>query len=123
MKRWIVATAAGVLVILVPLLVAAARIAYAPFTPPVEVGKTYGFGVSGSDLTGKVLGEPRDNWVKVKVQNSGKAQAVWLNLLQVSYILPEPPAAKECGPCLSFTRPEPPAAKGSGRGQANAIEY
>jgi hypothetical protein len=47
MKRWIVAAAAGVLVILVPLLVAAARSAYAPFTPRIEVGKTYGFGVSG----------------------------------------------------------------------------
>ena len=104
MKRWMIATAAGVLVMLVPLLVAASRSADAPappqatspFTPPVEVGKTYGFGVDGSDLTGKVLGEPRDNWVKVKVQNSGKAQAVWLNLLQVSYILPDPPAEKGC---------------------------
>ena len=101
MKRWMIATAAGVLVLLVTLLVAASRSADAPpqatspFTPPLEVGKTYGFGVSsGSDLTGKVLAEPRGNWVKVEVQDSGKAQAVWLNLLQVSYILPDPPAEK-----------------------------
>ena len=108
MKRWIVATAAGVLVVvLVPLLVAASRSAYAPgppqstspFTPPLEVGKTYGFGVSGSDLTGKVLAEPSGNWVKVEVQDSGKVQAVWLNLLQVAYILPDPPAEKGCGRC------------------------
>ena len=131
MKRWIIATAAGVLVLLVPLLVAASRSAYAPapaqatspFTPPLEVGKTYGFGVNGSDLIGKVVAEPRGNWVQVEVEDSAKIRTFWLNLLQVSYILPEPPAAKECGPCLSFTRPEPPAAKGSGRGQANAIEY
>jgi hypothetical protein len=105
MKRWIVATAAGVLVILVPLLVAASRSAYAPaqatspFTPPLEVGKTYGFGVSGSDLTGKVLAEPRGNWVQVEVQDRGKVQAVWLNLLQVSFILPDPPAEKGCVCC------------------------
>ena len=104
MKRSIVAIAAAVLVMLVPLLVAASRSAYAPappqatspFTPPVEGGKTYGFGVNGSDLTGKVLAEPCGNWVKVEVQESGKVQAVWLNLLQVSYILPDPPAEKRC---------------------------
>jgi hypothetical protein len=107
MKRWIVATAAGVLVVLVPLLLAASRSAYvpappqamSPFAPPLEVGKTYGFGVSGSDLTGKVLAEPRGNWVNVEVQDSGKVQAVWLNLLQVSYILADPPAEKGCGRC------------------------
>jgi hypothetical protein len=104
MKRWIGSTAAGVLVMLVLVLVAASRStdapappqATSPFTPPVEVGKTYGFGVNGSDLTGKVLVEPCGNWVKVEVQESGKAQAVWLNLLQVSYILPDPPAEKGC---------------------------
>ena len=104
MKRWIVATAAGVLVMLVPVLVAVSRSTYAPappqatspFTPPLEVGKTYGFGQSGSELTGKVLAEPCGNWVKVEVQDSGKVQAVWLNLLQVSYILPDPPAEKGC---------------------------
>ena len=102
MIRWMIATAAGVLVMLVPLLVAASCSAYAPpqatspFTPPVEVGKTYGFGVNESDLTGKVLAEPCGNWVQVEVQNSGKVQAVWLNLLQVSYILPDPPAEKGC---------------------------
>jgi hypothetical protein len=102
-----VATTAGVLVMLVPLLVAASRMAYAPappqatspFTPPVEVGKTYGFGVSGSDLAGKVLAEPCGNWVKVEVQDSGEVQVVWLNLLQVSYILPDPPAEKRGGRC------------------------
>jgi hypothetical protein len=104
MKRWIVATAAVVLVMLVPLLVAASRSAYAPappratspFTPPIEVGKTYSFGVNGSDLSGKVLAEPCGNWVKVEVQERGKVQAAWLNLLQVSYILPAPPAEKGC---------------------------
>ena len=101
MKRWIVATAAGVLVMLVPLLVAASRSAYAPapaqatspFTPPLEVGKTYGFGVNGSDLIGKVVAEPRGNWVQVEVEDSGKIRTFWLNLLQVSYIVPDPPAA------------------------------
>jgi hypothetical protein len=122
MKRWIVATAAGVLVILVPLLVAASRSAYAPaspqamspFTPPLEVGKTYGFGVSGSDLTGKVLAEPRGNWLQVEVQDSGKVQAVWLNLLQVSYILPDPPAEKR-GVCCQGdgTALRPPAVDAS----------
>ena len=104
MKRWIGSTAAGVLVMLVLVLVAASRStdapappqATSPLTPPVEVGKTYGFGLSGSDLTGKVLAEPCGNWVKVEVQESGKVQAVWLNLLQVSYILPDPPAEKGC---------------------------
>ena len=105
MQRWIVVSAAGVLVIIVPLLVAASRGAYAPtrpqatssFTPPLEVGKTYGFGVSGSDLTGKVLAEPRGNWAQVEVEDSGKVQAVWPNLLQVSYILPDPPAGNGSG--------------------------
>jgi hypothetical protein len=107
MKRWIVASAAGVLVVLVPPLVAASRSPYAPappqattpFTPPLEVGKTYGFGVNASDLTGKVLAEPRGNWVQIEVQDSGKVQGVWLNLLQVSYILPDPPAEKRCVCC------------------------
>ena len=105
MKRWIIATAAGVLVLLVPLLVAASRSAYAPappqatspFTPPLEVGKTYGFGVNGSDLIGKVVAEPRGNWVQVEVEDSGKIRTFWLNLLQVSYILPDPPAALGSG--------------------------
>jgi hypothetical protein len=101
MKRWMVA--AGVLV-LVPVLVAASRSAFAPAqatspTSPVEVGKTYGFGLSGSDLTGKVLAEPCGNWVKVEVQDSGKVQPIWLNLLQVSYILPDPPAEKRGARC------------------------
>jgi hypothetical protein len=118
MKRWMVATAAGMLVMLMPLLVAASRSAYAPaqatspFTPPIEVGKTYGFGLSGSDLTGKVLAEPCGNWVKVEVQDSGKVRAVWLNLLQVSYILPDPPAEKGGGRC-----------KGGGCCQADGPSY
>ena len=104
MKRWMIATAVVVLAMLVPLLVAASRSADAPappqptspLTPPVEVGKTYGFGVNGMDLTGKVLAEPCGNWVKVEIEERGKVKAVWLNLLQVSYIMPEPPAVKEC---------------------------
>jgi hypothetical protein len=107
-----VATTAGGLLVLVPLLVAASRSTSPPappqaastFTPPInlEVGKTYGFGVNGSDLTAKVLAEPRGNWLKVEVESGGKRQAVWLNLLQVSYILPDPPADKGrngCGCC------------------------
>jgi hypothetical protein len=105
MKRWIVGIAAGLLVLLVALLMVMSPRGFAsvpapvtsPFTPPLEVGKTYGFGVNGSDLIGKVVAEPRGNWVKVKVEDSGKIRTFWLNLLQVSYILPDPPAAMGSG--------------------------
>jgi hypothetical protein len=99
-KRWIAAIAAVVLFVLVPLFVVASGLvstspqATSPFAPPLEVGKTYAFGVSGSDLTGKVLAEPRGNWLQVEVRDSGEAQVVWINLLQVSHVLPDPPAIK-----------------------------
>ncbi len=104
MKRWVIATTAGVLLVLVPLLVAATWSTSTPtsaqpactLTLPIniEVGKTYGFGVNGTELTGKVLSEPCGNWVKVDVRERGKVQEVWLNLLQVSYILPNPSTQK-----------------------------
>ena len=105
MKRWIVVIAAGLLVLLVALLLVMSHRGFAsvptqgtsPFTPPLEVGKTYGFGVNGSDLIGKVVAEPRGNWVQVEVEDSGKIRTFWLNLLQVSYILPDPPAALGSG--------------------------
>jgi hypothetical protein len=107
MKRWIVPTAVVLLVALVPLFVAASRAIYtpagpratAPLTPPIEVGKTYGFGVSGSDLAARVLEEPRGDWLKVEVRDGAKVQVVWLNLLQVSYVQPDPPADKGCARC------------------------
>jgi hypothetical protein len=107
MKRWIVLIAAVGLVALVPLLVAASRALYAPapprapslFTPPVEVGKTYGFGVSGADLIGKVLEEPRGDWLKVEFREGDKVERVWLNLQQVSYVQPDPPTEKGCTHC------------------------
>jgi hypothetical protein len=105
MKRWIVVIAAGLLILLVALLLVMSPRGFAsvpaqgtsPFTPPLEVGKTYRFGVNGSDLIGKVVAEPRGNWVQVEVEDSGKIRTFWLNLLQVSYILPDPPAALGSG--------------------------
>src|SRR5580700_2505114 len=95
MKRWNVALAA----VLVAVLVAASRGLFAQAAtplPPIEVGKIYGFGVSGSDLAGKVLEEPCGPWLKVEVRDGDKVHSVWLNLLQVSYVQPDPPAKKEC---------------------------
>ena len=36
---------------------------------------------------------------RVYGNGAAQVQAVWLNLLQVSYILPDPPADKGCGRC------------------------
>jgi hypothetical protein len=104
MKRWTVVLAAATPALLLALVVAAFRSGYVqatsqapiPGTPPLEVGKTYCFGLGGADLAGKVLAEPRGNWLQVEVQGEGKGREVWLNLLQLAYIQPDPPADKGC---------------------------
>ena len=100
MKRWVLAIAAVVLFVIVPLAAATSSQVFGPIlstssaAPPLEVGKTYGFGVSGSDVTGKVLAEPRGNWLQVEVREGDKVHPVWINLLLVSFILPDPPEVK-----------------------------
>src|SRR5262245_47129080 len=109
MKFGTLATAAGVMVFMfVPFLVAASfGWAIAPsqsapsWTPQIEVGKTYAFGVSGSDVTGKVLAGPRGNWLQIEVQDGDNGQTAWLNLQQVSYISPDPPK-RSSRPCCSI---------------------
>jgi hypothetical protein len=100
MKRWVLAIAAVVLFVIVPLAAATSSQTFgllftgSSATPPIEVGKLYGFGVNGTDLTGIVVAEPRGNWLKIEIKDNDKAQTVWINLLQVTYVLPDPPADK-----------------------------
>jgi hypothetical protein len=65
------------------------------------VGKTYGFGVGGTDLIGRMLQAPRDGWVQVESQEGDSSVVVWLHLHHVSYIMPDPPQEKKgyAAPC------------------------
>jgi hypothetical protein len=113
MQRWMVVVAAAVPALLLVLLVAAFRSGSAQATtraPALEVGQTYGFGVGGADLVATVLAEPQGNWLQVEIRAEPKGQAVWLNLLQVSYIQPDPPADKGCDRYLPPVAVEQPAA-------------
>jgi hypothetical protein len=111
MQRWIVPALAAFLLAAFPLLLVAASRglhgtdpAPAKLRPPVEVGETYGFGVSGADLIGKVLDEPCGDWLKVEIRDGDKPRVVWLNIHQVSYLEPDPPADKGGGCCPKPTQ-------------------
>jgi hypothetical protein len=106
MSRRTAVASALLLAALRPLLVAAAWGTLAPASPPVEVGKVYGFGVGGADLAGRVLREPRGNWLEVEVRGGDGVRTVWLNLLQVSYVEPDPPA-RDGPPCCVAPLPAP----------------
>ena len=105
MKGRIALVTVAALVALAPLALATSRVlapaaepAAAP-APPLEVGRTYGLGLGGSDVLAKVLEGPRGDWLRVEVREDGKAQALWINLRQLAYILPDPPAPKGCQTC------------------------
>lgn len=59
--------------------------------PPLQVGRRYGFNVSGYFLAGKVLEPPRGGWVKVEVQEEGKSLAILLRLQDMPAIIDNPP--------------------------------
>jgi hypothetical protein len=112
MKQWLLGvTASAALAMLLVMLLAASwatlplnggRTAQpSTFVPPIEVGSTYGFGVSGTNVIGKVVQEPRDGWLQVEVQEGDATRLVWLNLQHVSSIMPDPPQENKGGaaPC------------------------
>jgi hypothetical protein len=70
----------------------AARAADVPTGPPLKAGQKYGFGVVVGEFVGKMLGEPRGGWVRVDAQLESKAVNLWLNLGQVTIVVPDPPA-------------------------------
>jgi hypothetical protein len=67
----------------------------APAPPPaksfLEVGKSYQFFSAANQFgsVGKVIEEPRDNWVKVEwvTLNNKQKETVWFNLSQVTGVV------------------------------------
>jgi hypothetical protein len=111
MKQWILGAlmSAGLALIVVASWAAHSATAVrptqsSPFVPPLDVGKTYGFGVGGTDLICRVLQEPRDGWVQVESQEGDSTVVVWLYLQQVSYIMPNPTQKKKG--CAAPCRPD-----------------
>ncbi len=88
MRRWIEFVGlAGMLALMVCLNWSGSKATSAQEVTPVakrlflQTGKSYEFSTGGwGQLSGKILEEPKDNWVKLECVRDRKRDTVWVNL-------------------------------------------
>ena len=99
MRRWILVSVSGLGLAVAVLVAAGSRVSGEPgrprdpqVGPALKTGQKYGFGVVGGEFVGKVMEEPRGGWARVEAQLGEKTIPLWLNLGQVTIVVPDPPA-------------------------------